>query len=339
MSAVIPDRITPITQAQFSETYGGSLICCMIALPIYGISLLQTYMYYINYPKDSRWIKGMVALLLTIESAHTWLICHTVYHYSILSYSNPLSLFDGEWSVYTANSLGVPTCFVIQIYFARMIYLLAKKKWKLSVLIISVFLIIGQIVMGIYTTVQMFQIWDLPKLSALVYRALVPLYVIRVVSDILTAVALCLVLYDAAAHSIFRGSSKMFKTLIVYAMNRFILTTVVVIIQTSFLIAKPGSIWAMVIEFVTVHLYVNSVLATLNARNSLRKTGPHDEATSTTKYSTQNSARTDLSGGRPPVNLILGKKLGGVKIDQDTFMMSDLEENTGKNGASEHSLA
>ncbi|KAJ7708770.1 hypothetical protein B0H17DRAFT_1324896 [Mycena rosella] len=351
MSApLLPDRITPLTQAQFSETYGGSLICCMVSLPIYGISLLQVHMYYMNYPLDNKWIKIMVALLVIFESAHTWMTCHTVYHYSILSYSNPLSLIDGEWSVYTANALGIPIVLLIQIYFSRMVYLLAHKKWKLLVIIVFGLLIVAQIGFGIYTCVERFKIWELPKLKALVYPALVPLYGIRVVSDAITAGALCLVLYDATIHTLFHGSSKLFKTLIIYAMNRFILTTVVVIVQTSVLLAKPASIWAMVLEFITVHLYVNSLLATLNARKSLREIGPSlvqdDLEKSMPKFkapsrysSTQNGSRLE-SNGQPPVNLYLGKQgnRGGVKIDQDTFTMSDLEEGSLKNDTSMSAL-
>ncbi|KAJ6561090.1 hypothetical protein DFH09DRAFT_1160425 [Mycena vulgaris] len=349
MSAPLPDRVTPFTQAEFSEAYGGSLLCCMVSLPIYGISLLQAYMYYLNYPRDSKWIKTMVALLMIFESAHTWMTCHTVYHYSILSYSNPLSLIAGEWSVYTAYALGIPICFLIQIYFSRMVYLLTKPKWKLLVVITFGLLVAGQIGLGIYTCIELFRLWDLPKLQELVYPALVPLYSVRVISDTITAVSLCLVLYEATTQSVFKG--KLFKTMIVYAMNRFILTTVAVTIQTCILIAKPTSIWAMVIEFITVHLYVNSLLATLNSRNNLRgiPTTSRGIPTATipdkddcmprfrvpSRYTdvTQNSIRTEPNG-RPPVNLVLGKKGGnhdGVKIDQETFMMTDLEEGNLKN--------
>ncbi|KAJ7801886.1 hypothetical protein B0H14DRAFT_1672432 [Mycena olivaceomarginata] len=268
MSApLLPDRITPLTQAQFSETYGGSLICCMFSLPIYGISLLQVYMYYLNYPRDSKWIKTMVALLVIFESAHTWMTCHTIYHYSILSYSNPLSLIDGEWSVYVSRLFHGPSLrshgclnsdckrswseslsvasdkwsiyspnrfllfFLIQIYFSRMVYLLAEKSWKLAVIIIFSVLIVAHIGFGIYVSVKMFLIWDLPNLKTLVHPGIVPLYCIRLVSDAIIAVALCVVLYDASSRSMFKGSNRLFKTLMVYAMNRFILTTVVVIVQ------------------------------------------------------------------------------------------------------------
>jgi len=339
--SLLPDRITPLTQAQFTETYGGSLVCCMVSLPIYGISLLQMYIYYMNYPRDQLWIKAMVAVLVILNSLHTWMTCHTVFHYSILSYSNPLSLIDGEWSVYVANALGVPICSIIQMYFCRMVYLLAPKSWKMPALIIFTLLILAQLGFGILVGAKMFIIWELPLLKTIVHPAIVPLYSIRVISDTLTAVALCLVLYDAKSHSLFNGSSRLFKTLMVYAMERFILTTVVVIVQTGVLIAKPESIWAMVIDFVTVHLYVNSLLATLNARNTLREIKPSENIDDSaarfnsfapsrnSRYTgtTQQGSGLESNNGKPPVNLVLGHgRDGGVRIHQDTFMLSDLKE-------------
>jgi len=293
-------------------------------------------MYYLNYPRDQKWIKAMVAVLLILNSAHTWMTCHTVYHYSILSYSNPLSLIDGEWSVYVANALGIPICLLIQIYFSRMVYLLVTKAWKIPFLVIFSLLVMGQIGFGTYVASEMFIVWELPKLQSIVHPGIVPLYSIRVISDTITSVTLCLVLYEATSNSLFKGSSRLFRNLIVYSMERFILTTVVVIIQTCVLIAKPASIWAMVIDFVTVHLYFNSFLATLNARNTLRGIGPSENIDesgakfrSATQYSsTAHGSRTE-SSRNPPVNLLLAKQgdsRDGVKIKQETFMMSDLEE-------------
>ncbi|KAF9486718.1 hypothetical protein BDN71DRAFT_1594803 [Pleurotus eryngii] len=59
---------------------------------------------------------------------------------------------------------------------------------------------------------------------------------------------LCIILYDARG---FTMSVRLIKTLIIYSMNRFLLTTLVVVAQTAILISKPESIWAMVIKFIS----------------------------------------------------------------------------------------
>ncbi|THU88887.1 hypothetical protein K435DRAFT_803159 [Dendrothele bispora CBS 962.96] len=62
MSA-LPDRPTPVSQGTFATFYGGILICGFIAIFLYGISVLQMYMYFLNYQKDTRWIKLLVLLI------------------------------------------------------------------------------------------------------------------------------------------------------------------------------------------------------------------------------------------------------------------------------------
>jgi len=116
----------------------------------------------------------------------------------------------------------------------------------------------------------MIQFFKMPvNLRGTVYVAMVPLFASRVAADCCTTVTLCILLYRTRPS--FKSTMRLVTTLIIYAINRFILTTIVVIVQTIILLAQPDSIWAMTIEFVTVHLYVNSFLAALNSRNHLRE--------------------------------------------------------------------
>lgn len=72
---------------------------------------------------------------------------------------------------------------------------------------------------------------------------MIPLFCVRMLSDAVTATTLCVVLYDAttdfgrlvssifgprpATHEFYNSSVKLVKTLIMYAINRFVLTTYV----------------------------------------------------------------------------------------------------------------
>ncbi|KAF8510181.1 hypothetical protein BU17DRAFT_70145 [Hysterangium stoloniferum] len=59
----LPDRVTPIPQSYFNDAYGGSLISCMVMLPLYGVSVLQTYMYFLSYESDPLLLKLLVFVL------------------------------------------------------------------------------------------------------------------------------------------------------------------------------------------------------------------------------------------------------------------------------------
>ncbi|KAJ6477674.1 hypothetical protein C8R45DRAFT_1101984 [Mycena sanguinolenta] len=259
--SLVPDRITPLTQAQFADYHGAVLASVM--LPLFGLSIIQVYLYLLNYGNDSRWLKTFVAFLWTLGALNAILVCHTVYHYLVLSYTDPLLMIQGEWSVYTATAISILTCSLIEMF--------TSGKWRRLILVVNGILIPAQIVFGFLVTYKLFVLWDLPKLPTIVYSAMVPMFVLRVLTDAFTCVTLCIVLYEARPDY---GRS-LIKTLIVYAMNRFILTTQVslsyLLPNPLQLLLSPDSIGAMVMEFVTGHLYINSFLATLNARASLRK--------------------------------------------------------------------
>ncbi|KAF4565287.1 hypothetical protein EYR36_001857 [Pleurotus pulmonarius] len=262
----LPDRVTPMPQSMYEEIYGSSLVACQVMLVLYGIASLQTYVYYITYPRDPLHMKALVGGIWGLATLHAGLLAHTVYHYSVSIPSAPRDVETvtwtayvvGEkllpaddparWSCYTAVTIGIVICFIIHTYFARMIFLMTSGRWRVILTTALMLLLVAQIGFGIYFSYSLFHLWELLKLHESVYTAMVPLFVIRVVSDGTVSATLCIILYDARG---FTRSMRLIKTLIIYSMNRFLLTTLVVIAQTAILISKPESIWAMVIEFIS----------------------------------------------------------------------------------------
>ncbi|KAK7464978.1 hypothetical protein VKT23_006186 [Stygiomarasmius scandens] len=90
-------------------------------------------------------------------------------------------------------------------------------------------------------------------------------------SDTITTFALCATLYDAKVH--FKPSIKLVRTMIIYAMNRFILTTIVGCIQTVVMLVNPHNQAILAVDMISAHLYINSFLAALNARDHARGIG------------------------------------------------------------------
>jgi len=75
---------------------------------------------------------------------------------------------------------------------------------------------------------------------------------------------------------------------------------------------KPNSLGAMAMEFVTGHLYINSFLATLNARSSLRK---DDGVVEMNDHSFKVASRRRTGLGTTCDD--------GVRIDSETFVLAD----------------
>ncbi|KAF9488449.1 hypothetical protein BDN71DRAFT_457379 [Pleurotus eryngii] len=325
----LPDRVTPMSQSTFEEIFGSSLVACQVMFVLYGIASLQAYMYYVNYPRDSLRMKALVGGIWGLATLHAALLTHTVYHYSVKSYTRPMILPDGEWSCYTAVATGIIICFIVQTYFTRMIFLMMSGRWRVILTAALILLLVAQIGFGIYFSYSLFHLWELLKLHECVYTAMVPLFVTRVISDATVSATLCIILYDARG---FNGSMRMIKTLIIYSINRFLLTTLLVVTQTVILISRPESIWAMVIEYITAQLYVNSFLATLNSRNRLRHIGGQDSSVHISSASRPRVTAVSAPRfrGESWVESQRGddvkfsvENVGGIKIGTETLALSD----------------
>ncbi|KAJ7840595.1 hypothetical protein B0H14DRAFT_1056622 [Mycena olivaceomarginata] len=294
----------------------------MVMLPLFGLSIIQGYLYLLNYGNDSRSLKAFVALIWSLGALNAVLVCHNVYHYLVPSYTNPLLLIQGEWSICASTAVSIPTCFLIEIFFARMLFRMTNGKWRIFILTVYGVLLPTQIAFVLMQYTPSFALWDIPKLHAVVYPAMVPVFLSRVVTDAFTSTTLCIVLYDSRTD--YGRTMRLIRTLIVYAINRFILTTVVLVAQVIFLLLKPNSIAAIVMGYVTVHLYINSFLASLNARASLSQGGIVDIAGNYSfRTTTHPGGTTGLGSTRDDSGIQLG-------IDSETFAMTDVATKSGE---------
>ncbi|THU82247.1 hypothetical protein K435DRAFT_784698 [Dendrothele bispora CBS 962.96] len=256
MSETLPERPTPITPGMFASSYGGILICGWFTILFYGMALLQTYMYFLRYRKDNLWLKLLVSIVSTRSESVLNELNSIPY-----SYADPSILNTESW---TLHYLAITT---VQMFFARMIFQLLKgfRKWLLVVgLVMFIISEFGWIV-------KQFQSTSLSDLSQWLPKVLVPLRILRMLSDAATTLSLCLTLFDAEIH--FKPSIKLVRTIIIYAINRFILTTIVNTVETIVMIVQPDNTSILSVDSLSVNLYINSLLATLNTRDHVRAIG------------------------------------------------------------------
>ncbi|KAF8801141.1 hypothetical protein BYT27DRAFT_7198636 [Phlegmacium glaucopus] len=87
---------------------------------------------------------------------------------------------------------------------------------------------------------------------------------------VLIAGSLCVLLHGSRTD--YKKTNAIINSLIVYAINRCLLTLVVGIVETIMFSIMPKSLWYLAIDFVYGKLYANSLLATLNSRQFFRAT-------------------------------------------------------------------
>ncbi|KAI6156388.1 hypothetical protein EDD17DRAFT_1626042, partial [Pisolithus thermaeus] len=78
--------------------FGSTLVGGLISAVLYGITTLQTYVYYMHDSGDASTIKFIVAGIWILDTLHASFMGHFLYHYLITNYGVPASLEYIVWS-------------------------------------------------------------------------------------------------------------------------------------------------------------------------------------------------------------------------------------------------
>ncbi|KAH8110100.1 hypothetical protein DFH11DRAFT_831774 [Phellopilus nigrolimitatus] len=250
-------------------TFGIAYIGAMIAMALYGVTSLQSYLYYMYYPKDDFSFKLLVATIWTLESLQVAFVCHAMYSYLISNYANPLALEIGVWSLFASMLCNTVISAIVQIFFTVRVHILSSKKWWITVILAIT--ITAHLAFGFETVIDSLILKELSKFSSITYTAALPFAITAIFPDVIIAGLLCYYLQGGKGG--FRGTNALINQLIIYSINRCILTTLVVIVEVILFKALPGTFYYLAVDFCVGKLYANSLLATLNTRQSLRGKG------------------------------------------------------------------
>jgi len=256
------------------STFGAAYIGAMVTLMLYGLTSLQSYLYFFYYPKDDRTIKFTVALVWLLDTLHVALVCYTMYYYLVTNYANPLALLHGIWSLDLSVLINTFVACIVQAFFTQRVYQLTPQPWKYPVTFIVAATVVVHFALGIDTVVKFFQIGEFSRLSEVTYDVALPFAIFSVLSDIAVAAALCILLQNSRTE--YHSTNSILYRLIIFAINRCILTSVVAIAELIVFVRHPQSLWFLAMDFVIGKLYANSLLATLNTRRAISGRGLSD---------------------------------------------------------------
>lgn len=257
-----------------TNTYGAATMGAMATLILYGITVLQTYFYFLQYPKDSPAFKLLVASLCLLDSLHIVLVCHVIYHYLVTNYFNPIALLSGVWSLYASVAANVVIACAVQIFFTMRIYHLSGPRTKHWLTTLVTIFVILHFCFGVDTVVKFAVQPDLAAISQIGLKTVLPFSIFAVMSDILVAASLCALLWNSRSE--LRSTNMIINRLMLWAVNRCLLTAAVAVAETIVFCVTPSQLWFISIDFVIGKLYCNSLLATLNSRDSIRTTGQNN---------------------------------------------------------------
>ncbi|OSC96738.1 hypothetical protein PYCCODRAFT_1378605 [Trametes coccinea BRFM310] len=280
-----------------------------------GVILAAMYYYYTRYQRDPWHIKLLVTAVWTTDSIHQALISHSVYWYLITEYGNPVALTLLSKTIIIEVFFNAFTGLFVQSFFAARVYKLSGKK---VYLVIPVALLIagefGKSLLYFKTFVDLVQIKGL-SISINAFAA---------AGDVCIAAILCTILHNSRTG--FNKSNTLINKLMVFAVNTGLLTSVCACLSLITILALPNTFVYICFFFLVGRLYSNSLMATLNARKSLRDASTNELSVSLRDM--QPAASTNLANFSN-----IGRRGEGIAIRIDTTKESkhDGEEEVRRN--------
>ncbi|KAJ7672233.1 hypothetical protein DFH06DRAFT_1175703 [Mycena polygramma] len=251
------------------STYGVWLVSLFLETILYGMGLLQTWIYFAGRPTDAASVKWTVLVVLMLETIQ-------VIFFFQSSYSRFVERF-GEIQIFLiwADSLQLVaaylSAFTVQIYFASRILKLTKGRGKFSLSAIGIYAILVlacvQILAGIAQTIRTYELRSFLKLADT--KPITTLQAAASLAcDLLITTYLCLFLKSQKGE--ITKTNSMMDMLIYDAINRGTLTAMSSGVTMVLFLALPDTFWFFLGLAPSSKLYMNSMLATLNTRQRMR---------------------------------------------------------------------
>ncbi|KAI0644092.1 hypothetical protein C8Q79DRAFT_974284 [Trametes meyenii] len=251
------------------DTYGAFLAGGMLSCVVWGISCMQLFLYYFNYERDPLSLKLFVAFVWLVDTANEILLLSAMWPVLITKWGSVAQLSVSPPTLVHHGWVAGIASFCVQMFFVYRIYRFSgnRKLFPIVIIPLALFQIIGTIPDDIW----LFRSNDSSILSST--RVIALESSVRASSAFVDIVITVAMLYMLVQNrdSKFLGSKRMIFRLTILTVNSGLWTAVVAIINLSLILAFPTGLQFLVFEYPLSGLYVNSLLANLNARRFVRE--------------------------------------------------------------------
>ncbi|KAK0235368.1 hypothetical protein EDD85DRAFT_73655 [Armillaria nabsnona] len=243
------------------EIYAPLMVGAFVTSVLYGVTVMQMYIYYQTSQKDPRWMRLFVFYLLLAETTNTILDVGIVFEPLILRYGSeiplirsplPLQLTDGVMTVLISTP--------VQMFMAWRIRIITKS--RIPALVIAVFSLTAM-AGGIWTTVSVSLQPDYQQFAD--FRAApITWLVSSAVTDILVS---CFLVYSLSRkRNAF--SNDIISRLIRYNVQTGTITSIAALADAIVFITDSNATVFFSWDLCIAKLYSLSLLSSLNARSS-----------------------------------------------------------------------
>ncbi|KLO17021.1 hypothetical protein SCHPADRAFT_887299 [Schizopora paradoxa] len=270
------------------NTMGALYIGVVLSMSLWGAGCVQMYYYYDSFPKDSIYLKLYVAGVWALDTVHQGLIIHSCYVFLITNYFNPLFLTNLQGTLKDMVIVTGFVCFCVQTFFIMRVWRLSHKNIIVTATL-SVLCFVPFVLTIVYFA-KMYSLNDFTQLNQ-IFPISKSINVLSAVADVSIAATLIFLLQRSRTG--FKNSETIINKMIMFSVNTGLLTSLVAIASLLSITAWPLTFIYITFYFLVPRLYINSLYATLNARNALRSGTTGDTGTGSNSVSLGH-----LRGGR-----------------------------------------
>ncbi|KAF4618339.1 hypothetical protein D9613_011699 [Agrocybe pediades] len=253
------------TVPALDDTFGVVLISTIICTAFWGIGTAQLYWFYNTYwRRDSNALKLLVAFAWGCDTLQQILLGHLVYYFLIQSYFNPQGLDKYIWSL-NVQSLGEAlTCLAVQGFYVRRIWILSGGGHIRTIL--AALPVLAKFGCSLAYLGKSFRLAN-QNLSVAVselHELTIAIAGWAAVGDIVIAITMLHLLYTS--RSGYSATDSLINRLMMYTINTGLATSLCAILNVITAVVSPKNFIYSAFYFITAKLYVNAMLASLNAR-------------------------------------------------------------------------
>ncbi|KAJ7780764.1 hypothetical protein DFH07DRAFT_439326 [Mycena maculata] len=247
------------------STMGIWLVSLFLATILYGMGLIQAFLYFNWYTKDHWGVKAVVICLVILETLHiTFFFCGT-YWILIDHFGDFAALVVITWYDSAQLLAGYLSAFTVQMYFAYCIYALSPK-YKIMPMFIAALALL-QIGAGLAQTIITTELGSFTLLDKT--KRITTLQAASAFAcDVSITACLCYTLNGKRTG--LKSTNSLLNTLMIIAVNRGMLTALSAALNIILFLSIPNTFWFFLGLILSGKLYMNSMLATLNTRQHIR---------------------------------------------------------------------
>ncbi|KAF8180840.1 hypothetical protein BJ912DRAFT_1062286 [Pholiota molesta] len=251
------------------STLGAAFLGTLAAAVLYGVTSVQTFMYFRDCKEDGRLLRCLVLFLWALDTIHFAFTSHGLYFYLVTSFGDFAVLLSPTWTILAQVYVTNLSDLIVRGFFAMRVSILCGERQVLSFVLPVIITVLSLVVFsfGCGFASRAFVLGTYAKMNEASFM-LYASFGSAVVVDTLIAASLCTLLIQSRTG--FKRTDSIVTKLMAFSINTGILTSIAAIACFVTYAIWPQSFIFMGIYFALSKLYVNSLLASLNARSSLR---------------------------------------------------------------------